>query len=70
MSEKRKPEFVLLLKKQGKTNKVEAFNRTLWEPTNGMGKKYRIRVNGKWWPKNEKKFINKTELKELFFRAI
>lgn len=70
MGEKRKPEFVLLLKIRGKTNKIEAYNRKLWDAENYMGLRYRIRVNGKWWPKGEVKYINKTELKELVFRAI
>jgi len=70
MSEKRKPTFILLLKKSGKkTNKVEVFRKDLWLGPDERDY-WRIRVNGKWWPSNERKFITKTELKELFFRAI
>lgn len=70
MAEKRKPYAVLLLKIRGKTNKLEMFNMTLWEPHNHMGNKYRVRVNGKWFPKGKKVFFTKTEIKEMFFRSI
>lgn len=70
MSEKRKPYAVLLLKINGKTNKVEMFNRELWEPDNHMGRKFRCRVNGKWFPKGKREFFSKTQIKEMFFRNI
>lgn len=53
MSDKRKPDFVLLLKKQGKTNKVELFNRDKFTseplPSRCKSTQYRLRVNGKWF---------------------
>lgn len=53
MSEKRKPDFVLLLKKKGKTNKVELFNRSQFTnkslPPRCKATQYRLRVNGKWY---------------------
>ena len=70
MGEKRKPDVVLLPKKQGKSNKVEMFCKRQWQPDNYMGKQYRLRVNGKWFPKDKVVYFNKTEVKELFFKNI
>jgi hypothetical protein len=62
MGEKRKPDLVILLTIPGKkSNKVELFRSDEWpakyhylggrvsDPRN----RYRIRVNGKWWPENK-----------------
>tara|TARA_R110000851_G_scaffold279274_1_gene432518 strand:+ start:335 stop:565 length:231 start_codon:yes stop_codon:yes gene_type:complete len=72
MSEKRKPDFILLLKKQGnKSNKIEIFNRNQFlKESQYMGKKFRIRLNGKWWPRGEVAYFNLTQIKEITFRTI
>ncbi len=70
MAEKRKPHATMLLKFKGKTNKMEMFNMRQWEPHNHMGNKYRIRINGAWFPKGKKVFFTKTEIKEMYFRGI
>jgi len=68
MSEKRKPYAVLLHKKQGKTNKVEMFLASQWGRY-AFGR-YRLRVNGVWFPKGETMFFTKTQVKEMFFKNI
>ena len=70
MGDKRKSYAVILLKIRGKTHKLEMFPRKLWESDNNMGNKYRVRFNGKWFPKDELRFFTKTEIKELLFRNI
>jgi len=76
MSEKRKPIYTIVLKKPGKpTNKVEVFRRSLWlkseiNKDGRAGGYWRLRVNGKWWPAGEMKFVTKTQLKELFFKNL
>ena len=72
MSEKRKPYATLLLKKEGKakSNKVEMFRKALWENDNNMDNRYRLRVNGKWFPEGEMRFFTKTAIKEMFFRNL
>jgi len=83
MSEKRKPTFIFLLKKQGKkTHKVEVFEAVEfnegWQykimSTKGKYKlirnSYRIRVDGKWWPKGKKEYFWKSEIRDLIFKAI
>lgn len=69
MSEKRKPEITMLLRKQGKANKIEIFKASLWTQE-FSGKRYRLRVNGKWWPKGKPEYFTKTQTKELVFRSI
>jgi hypothetical protein len=76
MADLRKPTFILLLRKSGKRkgNKVEMFRASLWDehwndPGNPKGR-WRLRVNGKWFPKGEMKFFTKTQVKELFFREL
>lgn len=70
MSEKRKPAWSLLIKRQGgkKTNKVELFDATLWN--DGPPDRYRLRVNGKWWPEHKREYFTKTHVKELVFKAM
>lgn len=76
MSDKREPEYVILLRKQGKkNNKIEMFKASLWTDyytkNNNCGiDRFRLRVNGKWWPKGEARFITKTQVKELVFKKI
>jgi len=50
MSEKRKPDIVMLVraKDHNKSNKLELFRGTKWY--DGPADKYRIRVNGKFFP--------------------
>ena len=76
MSEKRKPEFVFLLRKRGKKNrKVELFSCYQWEdrypkkmPRNQV-ERYRIRVNGKWHG-NGLEFFSLSEFKHLMFKSL
>lgn len=50
MSEKRKPEYVLFAKKPGnKKIKLELFKATLWPKWYWVEKKFRLRINGKWF---------------------
>lgn len=73
MSEKRKPEYTVLLRKQGNTKarKIELFPAKYWidKPMQYKGK-VRIRVDGIWWPKGEFKLVTITSVKELLFKAI
>ena len=73
MSEKRKPDYVILLRKRGKqkANKVELFPASYWEesPMKHKGR-VRLRVNGKWWPTGEYRTVTITQAKELVFRTI
>lgn len=74
MSEKRKPKIILLASKIGqrKKSKVEIFEAKLfvehvsWQ----MYNRYRLRVNGRWFPKGTVAFYTKTEIKNLYFKAI
>jgi hypothetical protein len=68
MGEKRKPTLTILLKKSGKSSgKVEIYPASLW----GVHwRKYRLKVNGKWYPPREKVFYYKTQIKEMFFQSL
>ena len=72
MSDKRKPKYVLLLKKEGKkTSKVEVFDGHLFKGyPHEIFYRFRLRVNGKWWPEGKRKYLTKTQIKELFFKCI
>jgi len=76
MSEKRKPKYTILLKEQGKkSKKVELFTKSQWRGECRKDvmlgqRRFRLRVNGRWWPENKRVFFTKTEVKELFFRAM
>lgn len=75
MSEKRKPALKMLLTIGAKKVKFEMFPASLWTKiyveTDNLGRdRYRIRVNGKWWPKGEVVYITKTKAKNLLFQAI
>ena len=80
MSEKRKPIFILFAQKagqkKGKKQKVEIFKASDFTLSFfcAYGKKtescYRIRVNGRWFPKGEVKFFWKSEIRDLFFNSI
>jgi hypothetical protein len=51
MSEQRQPDLIVLVrsKHKRKSNKVELFRGTKWD---GPADKYRLRVNGKFFPKS------------------
>lgn len=65
MSDIRRPCLTLLLRFQGKTagNKVELFRADQWD--GGCKRKFRIRVRGKWYSYNGKKYFYKTEIFRL-----
>lgn len=69
MSEKRKPDLILLLRYSGKnkSNKLEIFKATQW---GGAENQYRIRVKGKWFPEGEKIFYFKTQIRDMLWRSI
>lgn len=72
MGEKRKPTFVFLLKKPGKKgflkkHKIEVFPASLWL---GKTNKYRIRVDGKWFPEKQALFFYRSEIRDLIWRSI
>ena len=77
MGEKRKPELVLLLRKQGKEkHKIEIYSAKLWGNTD-PNKKYRIRVDGKWLrrsfksgKKEKQSFFGKYQFRDILFRSI
>jgi hypothetical protein len=72
MSELRKPDLVFLLKKKGnekKTAKVELFDSAQWEKWYGSKKRYRIRANGKWFPKDKVQYFDKWEVRDLIWRS-
>ena len=77
MADKRKPKYVLLLRKEGSKNsrKVELFTASLWTDhyilNDNLGRDhFRLRVNGKWWAAGEIKYFTKSQVKELFFRSM
>ena len=72
MSELRKPCFIFLLKNVGKkTKKLELFESKLWDDKQLLRHKgYRLRVNGKWFPKGEIRFFTKWEVRDLIFRSV
>lgn len=80
MSEKRKPEYTILLRKRGIKQgfKIELFPEYLWTKRRRLkrkfryGDRFRIRFNGKWFPldRDNPIFITKTKIKELVFRNI
>ena len=74
MSEKRKPTYTLLLKKEGntKSNKLELFDKHLFKGYTYKSGVWRIRANGKWFPPKSKEpiFYTGTEVRKMFFRSI
>lgn len=79
MADGRKPIFKILLKKPGiKTIKIEIFQDIDWYDicskviSSGIGNRYRIRINGKWYrrPNEKYDFFLKSEFKELFWRSL
>ena len=72
MAEKRKPILVILLKKEGKkkSNKVELFDGRDFGYYAPRCDKYRIRANGRWYPKGKKSYYSFIEVKNLIFKSI
>jgi hypothetical protein len=78
MAEKRRPTFVFLLKNYGndgkasKTNKVECFPERVFRKDSKGDNLYRLRVNGKWWPKEYKgsRFFYKTQIMQMISKSI
>lgn len=72
MSEIRKPKYVLMLRKQGKNRKIELFEAKLWKNAveAELCWRFRVRVDGKWWPRGKMRFFTKTQVKELIFKNI
>lgn len=78
MAEKRKPDVIFLLRNQGKKNqKVELFDANLFGMRNTgreQIKRYRIRINGKWFDKRKDyeglTYFTKWEFRDLFWRSI
>ena len=76
MSEKRKPEYTILLKNHGKkkTHKIELFASKHWQKGGSVGGwrggRFRVRFNGKWFPDSEMIFYTKTQIKEMVFKGI
>lgn len=77
MAEKRKPDWVLLLRKEGNNverHKIELFRAKQFAPELsrcfGFDQRWRVRLNGKWWPLGKKEFFTKTKIKELIFKHV
>jgi len=74
MSEKRKPSYTLLLKKEGNTkyDKLELFDRRLYKKYSYKNGVWRLRVNGKWFPPNKREphFFTGEEVRKMFFKQI
>ena len=69
MAEKRKPRWIILLKKPGKkTRKVELYRAEDFGSREYT--RFRIRRDGKWFPPGERRYFTKTQVKEMFFRKI
>ena len=76
MGEKRKPEITMLLKKSGKnrSSKVELFKASLFKDATLGGYncrgRYRLRLDGVWFPKGERVFFTIYEFRDLLWRAL
>lgn len=70
MGDIRKPVFVFLLRNTSKkkSDKLEIFKGTDWDKYERS--KYRLRVNGKWYPKGEIRLFYKSEIREILFKSI
>jgi len=73
MAEKRKPDMVMLLRFPGKMRnwKAELFRSSKWG-RDWTQKRYRIRVNGKWFclPDEKISFFSQYEFRDLLWRSI
>ena len=81
MAEKRKPTFVIMLKKQGKrgrTHKLEVFPAGLWKCSffsmypNHFKHRYRLRLDGKWHNTKDGKpaCFTRYEIRDLIWRSL
>jgi len=72
MGDKRKPEITILLRYPGKPNssKVEFFDSALFGDDFRFKRKFRVRVNGVWFPKGKKQFFYRSELRDIFWRSL
>ena len=76
MSEKRKPKITIMLifeaNETKKRNKIELFEAGLWNEYEKWNyrTKFRMRLNGKWWPEGEHKYFYKTEIRDILWRSI
>jgi len=75
MGENRKPEIVMLLRKQGNaTQKVELFDTSLFSDSpvkhGACRGRYRIRVNGSWVPKGERAYYTMYEFRDMLWRSL
>ena len=83
MAEKRKPDWVLKIKNINSTSKcilIECFLASAFPKGFGAGKRYRMRIHGKWWvghPKaigpvriNKMVFFTKWEIRDIIFKSI
>lgn len=76
MSDKRKPDFIFLLRYKGKTKsmKLELFNANQFDDNARLmrgAKLYRIRSNGRWYKgANSKVYFTKWEVRDLLFKSI
>lgn len=68
MAEKRKPVFIILLRRSGKKkfNSVEIFSGKDWNKSDRL---FRLRVNGKWFPEKKFELYYKSKIKEMVFRS-
>ena len=78
MSEKRTPVITFYIKIRGKkTEKVECFKVTDFPtysistgPNRDARSCFRLRVNGKWFPKGQKVGYWKSDIRNMLFRSI
>jgi len=72
-AEKRKPICIFMVKNttiDQKNFKIEVFKSTLWNDVDVSEKRYRLRVDGAWFPKGAMCFFYKSEIRELMFKSI
>lgn len=78
MGEKRKPVLTMLLRFRSNEGaaKVELFKGSDFKyqqadfVMQNIDVRYRIRINGRWWPKGDRKFFTKTEFGRLLMKSL
>jgi hypothetical protein len=73
MGEKRKPTFIFMLKYQSKrTHKLELYPAQQFKQGKVFRRKYRLKVNGKWFKINAEQysFFTKWEIRDMIWRGI
>lgn len=81
MAESRKPTIVVMLKKRSKktgkwgANKVELFPAKLWGVNDCVASltnsRFRLRINGKWWPEGGKvETFTLTNFSQMFRKSL